>query len=255
MNVSTLLVGVFIATIVALLIAYSILNTRPSILNSLSPNVGNLHKVTAIGSSADVRDSFLSSPGSTFSCYFYYAANNKTPSVNAGQIPITLFRMGDVLRFEILPGGVSSPPKTRILVKTQGPNSEIEDIPIQQIPEQKWVHVTIIREGRRFTVYYNGEAVSSYRTKYFPVINSSTLSIGDAGLRGEYALPMIGSIPLRIDEIQTEIHNTSDTRYSPNKPTDFSAFLKLGCPNGLFCFSTSSPPKTDPLKMWATPYA
>jgi hypothetical protein len=256
MNVSTLLVGVFIATLVALIIAYIILNnTRPSVLNKLSPKVGSLSKSVSVGSSAEVRDLFLTPPGATFSCYFYYAANNKTPSVYAKQDPITLFRMGDVLRFEILPGGVSSPPTTRLVIKTQGPKFQPEEIPVKNFPEQKWVHVVIVREGRRFTVYYNGESVSSQRTQYFPVVNSSIISIGDTRLRGEFALPALRDVPLKIEEIQNELRDTSDTRYNPNKPMDFSSFFKIGCPNGLFCFSTSSPPQTDPLKMWTTSYA
>jgi hypothetical protein len=164
--------------------------------------------------------------------------------------------MGNALRFEILPGGASAPARTRLLVKTQGPLEKPEEISVAQFPEQRWIHLAIVREGRRFTVYYNGEAVSSSRTQYFPVVNSSQLTIGDARLRGEFALPTIAALPLRIEEIQSELRDTSNTRHEPYKPTDIMAvFANLGCPNGLFCFSTSSPPKTDPLKMWSTPYA
>lgn len=257
MSLSTLLVGIFIATLVVLFITYIILSAmRPSVLKGLSPKVGGLQSPVKVGSSADVRDSFLSPPGSTFSSYFYCTINNKTQTIGRQQDPIALFSMGSAVRFEILPGGASAPPKTRLLVKTQGPLSAPEEIPVAQFPEQRWIHLAIVREGRRFTVYYNGEAVSSSRTQYFPVVNSSQLTIGDARLRGEFALPVIAPVPLRIEEIQSELRDTSNTRHEPYKPTDITAvFANLGCPNGLFCFSTSSPPKADPLKMWSTPYA
>ena len=258
MGITSLFVGIFIAVGIATLIAYIVLNmTRPAIMKGLTPKMGLLNTQTKVGSSSDVRDGFLSPPGATLGVYLFNAVNSKTPTIGKSQEPISVFSMGSALQFQILPGGVSSPPKTRLLVKTQGSLAEPEEIPIPMLPEQKWVHVVIVREGRRFTIFYNGQSVASQRTRFFPIVNSSQFIIGDPRLRGEFALPMIAPTPMRLDEINVELSQTSNTRHEPYKPMDFAGvFSKLGgCPNGLFCFSTSKPPTGSPLQMWQTPYA
>jgi hypothetical protein len=258
MGITSLFVGIFIAVGIATLIAYIVLNTtRPAIMKGLTPRMGLLNAQTKVGSSSDVRDGFLSPPGATLGIYLFNAVNSKTPMIGKSQDPITVFSMGNALQFQILPGGASSPQKTRLLVKTQGTLAESEEIPIPMLPEQRWVHVCVVREGRRFTIFYNGTSVASQRTQFFPVVNSSQLTIGDPRLRGEFALPMIAPTPMRLDEIKLELLQTSNTRYEPYKPMDVAGvFAKLGgCPSGLFCFSTSKPPTGSPLQTWQTPYA
>jgi hypothetical protein len=211
---------------------------------------------TKVGSSSNVRNDFLIPAGSTFLGYIYYSMNSKTPILGNQQDPISILSMGNSLKLEILPGGASSPPITRLLVQTQSSPSDFEEIPVPMFPQQKWVHLAIVREGRRYTIYYNGIPVSSQRTTYFPVVNSSQLTMGDKRLRGEFVGIKLVPTPLRIEEIKNELLNTADTRHEPYKPSDFwSTLTNLGCPNGLFCFSTGTPPTKDPLKMWESPYA
>lgn len=258
MVLSSLLIGLFVIVFVAILIAYSVLSTtRPNILTGLSPITGDLQTPAKIGNPRDVRESFLSSPGSTCMVYVFCSVNGKTPEIGNSQEPITLLKMGNAVQLQILPGGVSTPPSTKLVVKTQGGPREFEEIPLPYFPQQKWVQVAIVKEGRRFTVYYNGKPVSSQRTIYFPIVNSSQMVIGDPRLKGRFALPKIAPTPMRVEEIQDDLANTSDTRHEPYLPTNFSKLLslRLGCPNGVFCFSTSSPPTENPLKMWQTPYA
>ena len=257
MNLSTILTGVLICTLIAILISYFILSSaRPDIKQSLSPITGTLEKPTRVGTSSDIRTNFLVPAGATCLAYIYYSVNKKTPIRGKQQDPISLLRMGNSLKLEILPGGVSSPPKTRLVVQTQSSPAGFEEIPVPMFPQQKWVQLAIVREGRRYTIYYNGIPVSSQRTNYFPVVNSSQLTMGDTRLRGEFVGVKVMATPLRLEEIKAELANTADTRYEPYKPSDIWATLtNLGCPNGLFCFSTSSPPKKDPLKMWESPYA
>ncbi len=257
MNLSTSLTGVMIVLFVSLLIAYIILSvSRPSAIVSLSPIVGSIGTPTRVGTSSDVRDLFLTPPGSSFIAYIFCTVNNKTPSVGATQDPISIFSMGNSVKFQILPGGISSPAKTVLSVKTQGAQTPTEEIIVPDFPQQRWVQLAIIREGRRYTIYYNGKPVASHRTTYFPVVNSSQLTMGDKRLRGEFVGVKVVPTPLRLEEIQSELRDTSDTRHQPYKPTDIASVIaKLGCPGGLFCFSTSSTPKGNPLKMWESPYA
>ena len=260
---SSLLVAVLVVVLVISFITYFILSTaRPTVLNGLSPQTGFMDKPVKVGTFDDVRNNFLVPAGATLSVYVFCAVNNKTQSIGStsgSSIPI--LQMGNTLQFQILPGGVSVPSKTQLTIRTQGSTAETETIELPEFPQQKWVHLVIVREGRRYTVYYNGRVVGSQRTQYFPVINSSQLTIGDSRLRGEFSFPKIAPVPMRLEEIQGDLAATSNTRHEPyltasyTPPSLFSFSLNFGCPNGIFCFSTSSTPTSDPLKAWRTPYA
>jgi hypothetical protein len=259
MQTSSILLGVLTLLLIALTATYFTLESvRPAMVNALSPKVGPLNRVTRVGNSGDGRDNFLASPGASLSMYLFCTVNSKTPQLGNSQEPIHIFRIGDAIRFQILPGGVSSPPKTQLVIRTQNPDqrgAREEILSIADFPQQKWVQTVLVREGRRYTVYYNGVIVSSQRTRYFPVVESATLMVGDPRLLGEYAFPKIAPTPLRIDEIKQDLYKTSDSRYQPYKPIDWGSLFNLGCPSGVFCFSTKSMPSLDSTKLWKTPYA
>ncbi len=260
---SSLLVAVLLVVLVVSFITYFILsNARPAIVNGLSPVTGFMNSAVKVGSIDDTRNNFLVPAGATVSVYIFCAVNNKTQSIGGtSESAIPILQMGNTLQFQILPGGVSMPSKTQLTVRTQGPTAQTETIELPEFPQQKWVQLVIVREGRRYTVYYNGQVVGSQRTQYFPVVNSSQLVLGDKRLRGEFSFPKIAPVPMRIEEIQNDLSATSNTRHEPyttasySPPSLFDIGIKFGCPNGVFCFSTSSTPTSDPLKMWRTPYA
>jgi hypothetical protein len=258
MALSTLLIAALVVLLVALIISWSVLSTaRPAVLQSLQPVSGSLQKVQRIGSFRDTRDNFLTPSGATLLVYVYCAINSKTASVIPDRANIPLISIGNVLRLIILPGGASTPPQTQLAIRTQGATMGTELIDIAPLPMQQWVQVAIVREGRRYTVYYNGKVVASERTQNNPVINSSELTIGHPQLAGNFALPRLAATPMSQEEIRYDLQQTSDTRHQPYVPTQFSfpAFFNLfSCPDGLFCFTTTTPPTGTPLKMWATPY-
>lgn len=253
--------AVLVVVLVGLAIAYAVLaTTRPTITDTLSPKVGTMDKRTPVGNSGDGRDKFLVPSGGTVMAYIFTMMNNKTPQIGNKQDPINLLNVGSAVSLQILPGGASAPPKTTLVVKTQNPDPttpNTEEFPVPDFPQQRWVHTAIVREGRRYTVYYNGKVVASHRTKFYPVVDSATISLGDSRLIGEFVYPKVAPTPYRIEEIQAEINGSATTRYEPIKPMDWDKLfsIKLGCPNGLFCFSTKGPPQDSPLKMWKTPYA
>jgi hypothetical protein len=258
MALSTILIAALVATLVALLISWSVLSTaRPAMLQSLEPASGPLNKVTRVGDIRDGRDKFLIPSGATLIVYVYCAVNSKTPSVIAQNANIPVISIGNAMRLLVLPGGASTPPTTQLVVQTRGVATTTERFDVAPLPLQQWVQVAIVREGRRYTVYYNGKVVASERTQNNPVINSSEVTIGHPQLQGQFALPRIAATPMSLAEIQRDLQLTSDTRHQPYIPTQFSfpAFFNLfSCPGGLFCFTTSAPPTGMPLKMWATPY-
>lgn len=259
MELSSILVALIILGIVTFVASYMILSTvRPSLTESLAPNQGRMNISTRVGAPGDARDKFLVPSGSTLMVYLFCAVNSKTPEIGNSQDPITILEIGSTLKLQLLPGGASSKPKTQLSILTQAPTPSYETIELADFPEQKWVHLSIVREGRRYTVYYNGKIIASHRTNYFPVINSSQFKIGDPRLQGEFVAPRLAPTPFNLDEIKQDMLISSDTRNEPYKSEDVLGFLQSvfsGCPNGLFCFSTTQPPRGNPLKMWQTPYA
>jgi hypothetical protein len=264
MSISNIIVVVLVVVFFSLILALIVIsNLRPSMFISLSPSSGAITQ-TNIGGPSDVRNNFMSPSAGTIIVYINYKANDKTSSLNNIK-PIRMLELQNVLKIEMIPGNSKNQQTTKLSIKTNAPSSSTIDgyevFPIRNIPEQKWIHLAIVREGRRYTLYYNGEAIFSNRTIGYPVVNYSQLIIGDNRLSGIFALPKIAPTEYRLNDILSDLKATSDTRHKPYLPTDsiFPQFYFImptfGCPNGLFCFSTSSAPTQNPLKKWVTPYA
>jgi hypothetical protein len=258
MEVSTLLIAVLIATMIATGLAAVILRfTRPKLLKGLEPFQGALESQISVGSPSDIRTRFITTPSGTLMVYLFCTAPTKTPVLNAPSQIMTLLRIGNILQFQLLPGSTSQPPKTQLVVQTQSERPNFETIPVADFPFQKWVLLTIVKEGRRFTVYYNDTIVANSRTQYYPVINSSSFIIGHPSLRGKFIGPKVVPTAVRKDELLAELAATSDTRHQPYTPFGFMDIfsVKLGCPGGIFCPSTTVVPQLGPLQEWKSPYA
>lgn len=258
MEVSTLLIALLVATMFAAGLAALILRfTRPKLLKSLEPSEGSLDQPTRIGTPSDVRYSFITPPSATFMVYVFCPIPTKTPSVGQSVEPMTLVKMGNILQLQLLPGSAAQPPKTQLVIQTQSEGSRFETIPVADFPFQKWILLTIIKEGRRFTVYYNDKIVANSRTQYYPVINSSPLVLGHSSLKGKFIGPKLVPTAMHKDEIISELTTTSDTRHEPYQSISFFDIfkVKLGCPGGVFCPSTKVVPQTSALKEWKSPYA
>jgi hypothetical protein len=249
--------------LIALFITYFVIDkVRPEALQSLTPKYGVLSKSNDVGTINDVRDKFLSPSGATLMTYLFLGAVGKTGSIKQDENPLTIFKMGSALQLQILPGGVSMPYKTVLKIMTTSLDSSgnkinpYEEIIIPNLPQQSWVHFALVREGRRYTVFYNGEAKASGRTDYFPVVTPAKLTMGDTRIRGEFALTKIADVPLTQDEIKADLESSSNTKHEPYKPFDYSlSMFSFGCPNGIFCFTAKGVPSTYPKQSWSSPYA
>ena len=252
MNLSSIVLVILVIVGICIAITVAVLHyLRPYILTSLSPRSGKLGKQTPIGDPSQARDLFMAQSTGTLLVYIYCETNSKT-SIAGQQDPLRILQLGSAVQLQISQGtGLTS-----LVVRTQGQTTQNESIPLKAFPEQKWVHLVIVREGRRYTVYYNGKVAGSSRTQYLPTINSSQFSIGDERLRGMFAFPKLAPTAFTLDEINNNMKTTSDTRQKPyidDATNNFFSFFT--CPNGVFCFSTSSQPRLNPLKLWKSPYA
>ena len=166
------------------------------------------------------------------------------------------------MQCQILGGGVSQSETTQLVFRTQKPSGPTaETLIIPNLPKQSWVHFTLVRHGRRITVYYNGKIVSSDALEFYPIINSVPLTIGSPAVYGTFTLPKIAAYPATQSEVQDELRNNADSRNQPYTPITFkemwgyfSRFFQ-GCPKGFWCFTVSpDAPVSNPLQFWKSPY-
>ena len=134
---------------------------------------------------------------------------------------------------------------------------ELIDLP--EIPKQKWIFIAILRDGRRFDIIYDNKIVASHRLHNYPVLISSSLSIGNAGLDGSVIHVIVNGKRLPPSNVERERKKYVDTNNTvlEDNPIDISLpGLKLfsQCPSGLPCDPITQPP-TNNLLQWETPYA
>ena len=160
--------------------------------------------------------------------------------------------------------------------KIDDTNSEvyIETFVLPPIPFQKWIMITINREGRRFDIYYNGSLVLSKHASanLYPTITSDEIKVGNEMLNGSTGFFNIYNSLQSASSIQAQYTSATNTRGSPlfgQNPPDI-AYTKLsldrlsvgaGSPNiPSFCSSgdcikSPNTPPSKPYYAWTTNYA
>ena len=226
-------------------------------------NEGNLSKEQIVLSSQKAGEIFLKGNNGTISLYIKLYDGDRTININE-QNPSILSIKG-VMDLKIAVGNNNNNVvKMEVSTKNTDTNlRQIEIIDLPNLPRQKWTHLTILREGRRFDILYNGKIVASKRLLYVPIYISAPLVIGNSRLTGQFVNGFLSGSRLSVNEIKYEIDATSNTRGEPymkdNKIFNVFSILQkipsLSCPDGLFCkYSTNSPP-ADPTKIWKSPVA
>ena len=154
--------------------------------------------------------------------------------------------------------------KTQFCVRTTqsaagaGPTQYIETFALPAFPLQKWVMLTLVREGSRFDVYYNDVLQASIRTTYVPAISSVNGSFGSPLLRGTVKYPLVAARAFTGYEIAADYKAHADTRGEPLSPffsrgSGGGTFSFSLCPSGT-CFRGPTMKPANPLLEWTTPY-
>lgn len=170
----------------------------------------------------------------------------------------TIMNIQDTFVLEILNSPDASRPNAvaaQIYVKTQIPeNFNIETFPLPPLPEQKWTMVTISKQGRQITVYYNSTLVLAKKAQNNFSTTTPTcapVSVGSNSLSGKVAMVTYFNSHQTISDVAARYQAQTDTRGNlvslqmkpsstsytmvDNSPYGFikSLCLDLSCLNGL----------------------
>jgi hypothetical protein len=101
----------------------------------------------------------------------------------------------------------------------------MEAVELPAIPMQKWVMVTIVKEGRRIDVYYGEKLAASKLLDYIPVSSESKLvwTAGNPNWRGKIGYFVGVQKAQSSEDIQKDVQSILNTRgepldYDPLKP-------------------------------------
>jgi len=181
---------------------------------------------------------------------------------------VNLLNVSNVLRLELL----NAPDASRrnaalvqLVVRTLRNKATTNDtevieetISLPSLPIQKWTMITIVREGRRYDVYYNASLVSSKRSEHVLDINSAIGPVlaGDPKLQGSIVDITVIPTKFSASDVAYNYARLADTNGQPylTKQTvnlmDYVPFCEGGA-----CLKGPSIRPSNPLMDWDTQYA
>lgn len=234
---------VLILLVIIYTVLVNIIERDPKDIRLVYDITTNLSEGKRIIDSDTAKEVLLNSSNSTLLAYVYLEPGDRTANITT--TTQSLLKQGDSWAINIKNGGIPE------LTVTTLNGIETTELPV--IPYQKWIALTIVREGRRFDIYYNSELVASHRLSKYIKIQLASVQAGSEGLRGKITKVYIAGRSYDKNEMHQIYATTSDTRGRPHMKED-SIIPKLGCPSGLFCFVTASPPPS-PYQRWVTQYS
>ncbi len=177
-----------------------------------------------------------------------------------------LINIGNVVKIEVLTAPDASRPKqasAQLTVRTTGippgktqTQINMETFALPTIPFQKWVFITISREGRRFDIYYNDSLVFSKRTQYSldTSAGSSPILAGQADFTGVAVLPAVIDGRMSIQDVAKSFKSKANTNGEPMIPMTLDIFKKINpCPGGA-CLRPPTVRPASPLYDWDSQY-
>ena len=178
----------------------------------------------------------------------------------------SLLNVSNVLKMEIVSSPDASRPgqaSAQLAIRTYGipadktsEQTSIETFALPPLPFQKWIAVTISREGRRFDVFYNNDIVLSKRTRYsldHTSVGSAPIA-GDSRLNGQLAFFRVFPERLNLQRVGIEYAKVTNTNGEPQFSVNMDLITKMNpCPNGA-CIKPITVRPASPLYSWDTQY-
>lgn len=225
-----------------------------STLQDVAPDKFNLSDAKMVLSSEDTSSTILKPSSSTIMAFINVNFGERTDTIDKTYQSV----IGVNGSFSL---DISSTGSQLSVVTSNGSVSAVETIEVPGIPLQKWVCVTILRDGRRFDIMYDDQIIASHRCNYYPVITKSQLIVGNTTLLGKGIHVLVAPYRLTPSEVSKQRAKLSDTTGKPVgtdtafglPPLPFTGIRTL-CIPGLPCNPVSNPP-SDALKSWSTPFS
>jgi hypothetical protein len=256
MNILYTIIGIIVLAIVVYLVITYIRGS--SQIQNLATQQFSLVTPKAVLDTDSVKDILLSPGAATICCFVNYRFGDRTSSAVPSQVPISLISIKGALDF------VVSPTSAFLEITTKGPtqSTEIETVTLPPLPQQKWIFIAILRDGRRYDIIYNDQIVASHRTAFFPVIAHNSLTIGNTKLLGQAINVLVAPYRLTMTQALQQRAALADTNGQPTGASQdqgqqlgslpFTA-ISAECLPGIPCKPVSRPPKNT-LKAWSSPY-
>lgn len=181
---------------------------------------------------------------------------------------VNLLNISNVLRLELLNAPDASRRNAALVQlvvrtlrnKASSNDTEVveETIALPSLPIQKWTLITIVREGRRYDVYYNSALVSSKRSEHVLDINSAIGPViaGDPKLQGSIVDITVIPEKMSASDVAYTYARLADTNGQPymnKKDVNVLDFVPK-CEGGA-CLKGPTVRPSNPLMDWNTMYA
>jgi len=149
-------------------------------------------------------------------------------------------------------------------IRTGTDNSQhyIETIPLPAIPLQKWTAITIVKEGRRFDVYYGAKLQASSLTDYVPISPDTVLSwtampSGGSGWKGQIGFFMAYNRAYYASDVKNDMSTLLNMRgvpyYVDQPPLSWNSIAAPACFFGnCETLPSVSPPPGSPFTTYST---
>lgn len=267
-KVSMPVLALYVAAIIvvtAYVIFYVIL-PKPT-LQDVLPNPVALRQGHMALASSDVKGILYGNAGSTVAAFVNVAIGDKTPKMSGTHYPI--LSSAGAFSLEIAPTTIErGATNAQLRVAVSAPTgTQDETIELPNFPLQKWVLVTVLRDGRRFDVMYNDKLVASHRLTYYPATPTMGLQVGDSTLLGTAVHMLVAGERVSPAAIRKERARLADTNGAPitqanvalptgigQAAADVIAKFRTVCLPGLPCEAVSEPPANS-MKAWSSPYS
>ena len=233
--------------------------TVPTPPNSVGPEKLDLSVSTQVANSEQLKVSLSSTAGSTLIFFIFPQIADRTSVV--GNEYATAVNIGSKQIFKILiapdagRSTMMAPAALDIFVSN---SADPEVIDINNIKLQRWNCVAIVRKGRKFNIYINGQLSASHTCTAMPIIDGTqTLRVGDRRLAGVIAQISMTKYPMELDEIQAMVRESMDAEGKPYLSSDLPGLpipsfdFNFMCPGG----NCNLPSKPNPMEQWNSSYA
>ena len=140
------------------------------------------------------------------------------------------------------------PALLKIRTGSDGSQHYMESISLPAIPLQKWTIITIVKEGRRFDVYFGAVLQTSKLTMYMPVTPDSTLQwfAGNPMWKGKIGLFMGFNKAFFAPDVKADLETLVNTRGIPYYTASTSPLSIFSTTAPSCMFGTCSLPEVKP---------